>query len=182
MMMTIALLLGTVADGDAMASSRVEMADTQSVLGGNEYTVLPEKWELSYDIAMLPYMDDYKRCLGYTDLQFEGERDSQPVFERQYRMDLPRCAGVRAEAISQSNAALGRRGRSEIFTPADVSEAFDTLGYIHIQRGRNLDAQLKLYARAFEEKKRAYQAQIRARDEARPADPFMNRENPDADN
>lgn len=133
-----------------------------SVLGGSEYTKLPETWELSYDIAIKPYLDDYKRCLEHTNLMFNGT----PNVETQHRAALPRCAEVREEGVAASNAAVARRGRSDTFTPTQVSEAFDVMGYIHIQRGRNLDQQFTLQMRAAEERQRQYDAQIAARDAA----------------
>ncbi|KWV91449.1 hypothetical protein [Erythrobacter sp. YT30] len=134
----------------------------ESVLGGSEYTKLPETWELTYDIAMQPYVSDYKNCLEHTNLILDG----RPNVEQQHRAALPRCAEVRAEAIAQSNAVLARRGRTDTMPPAKVTEAFDTLGNIHIQRGRNLDQQFELQIRATEERRRKYEEQIAERDAA----------------
>ena len=134
----------------------------ESVLGGSEYTILPETWELSYDVAMSPYVDDYKKCLGYGDQRYNGT----PNIEQQHRADVPRCAKVREKAIVESNAAVARRGRTATMPPEAVEEAFKVLGYIHIQRGRNFDDQYKLQQRAAEERRRQYEAAIAARDGA----------------
>lgn len=152
--------------------------ETDSVLAGSEYTKLPESWELSYHIAISPFIEDYKRCLGYGNLVFDGSAN----VEAQHRTDIPRCMKVKAEAIEQSNAMLTRRNSTDIMPPAKVEEAFDVLGYIHIQRGRNLDDQFKLQARAAEERRHIYEAQIAARDAALKALKTKTVESPDAEN
>lgn len=177
-----ALLLTTGATSDRQEevaismSTRADSAD--SVLGGAEYTKLPETWELVYDIAMKPYIDDYKRCLGYGNLMFNGTAN----VERQHRARLTSCADVRVEAIALSNVALSRRGRTEKMPHADVEKAFDTLGYIHIQRGRNLDQQFQLHVRAMEERQRRYAEQIAARDSALQAEQSQSVDIPNAQN
>ena len=50
--------------------------------------------------------------------------------------------------------------------PSAVVEAFKTLGYIHIQRGRNIDQQHNLQRRVEEERRLAYEAEIAERDAA----------------
>lgn len=169
------VLMGSVAaTAQPPSAAQTPAQEADSVLSGSEYTKLPETWELVYDIAMKPYIDDYKTCLGYTDLVFRA--GVQPNVEYQHRQDLPRCAKVKAQGIAQSNAALQRRGRSHTMPADKVEEAFDTMGYIHIQRGRNLDQQFTLQERAIEERRRQCEAQIAARDGAAvdPADPAPN--------
>lgn len=130
-----------------------------SVLGGSEYTVEPEQWELSYDIAIQPYLEDYERCLGYGNRIFNGE----PNVEQQHRADIPRCAAERETAVNRSNAALARRDRTDLMPPSDVEAAFAAFEQIHIARGRNLDAQFQLQLRAREAAQRRYAAQVAAR-------------------
>ena len=137
-------------------------AASDSVLGGSEYTIAPERWEVSYDIAIQPYLEDYRRCLSRTHLIFNGE----PNVEEQHRSALPRCAEVRAESIAKSNAALERRGRSDEMPPSEVERTFDVTGQIHIARGRNLDERFQLQMRAAEARRRQYEAEIAARDAA----------------
>jgi len=96
---------------------------------------ISETWELSYDVAITPFVEDYRRCLNYGNRIARGVAD----FEQQHRSDLPRCAKVYEESIKASNRMMERRGRAELFTPEDVTRAFDTIGYIHIQRGRFVD-------------------------------------------
>lgn len=144
----------------ALLSAQAPAPD--SVPGGSEYTIEPERWEISYDIAIQPYLDDYRRCLDYGNRIFNGE----PNVEAQHRADIPRCAKVKLEAIRQSNSALERRGRAELFPPSEVERTFTIFEQIHIERGRNLDEQLQLQVRANEEAMRRYEAQIAARDAA----------------
>ncbi|MGB3470620.1 MAG: hypothetical protein WBA51_07360 [Erythrobacter sp.] len=178
-----ALLLSTGATSERPEEVAVDMPTrtdgaADSILGGAEYTKLPETWELVYDIAMKPYIDDYKRCLGYGNLMFNGTAN----VERQHRARLSSCADLRAEAIALSNAALSRRGRTGEMPPADVEKAFDTLGYIHIQRGRNLDQQFQLHVRAMEERQRRYAEQVAARDGALQAEQYQSLDIPNAQN
>ncbi|MFL0355123.1 hypothetical protein ACI5KX_01485 [Erythrobacter sp. GH1-10] len=137
-------------------------ASDDGVLAGSEYTKAPDQWEVAYDVAIQPYLDDYRRCLGYANRIFNGV----PNVEEQHRADLPRCAGERQEAIAQSNAALARWGRAGEMPPSEVERTFDAIGQIHISRGRNLDQQFQLQLRAAEERQRQYEAQIAARDAA----------------
>jgi len=101
--------------------------------------VISETWELAYDVAITPFVEDYRRCLNY------GNRIARglPDFEQQHRSDLPRCTKVYQESIEASNRMMERRGREELFTPEDVTRVFDTIGYIHVQRGRFVDDSLR---------------------------------------
>lgn len=96
---------------------------------------ISESWTLEYDIAILPYIQDYRRCLNYGNRVASGVAD----FEQQHRADLPRCEKTRAESIEQSVAALGRRGLSAQYPPEQVAETFYRIGQIHIERGRFID-------------------------------------------
>lgn len=96
---------------------------------------LKETWELAYDVAITPFIEDYKRCLNYGNRVITDAAD----FELQHRSDIPRCVKVYEKSIAASNRMMERRGRADVFTPEDVKEAFDTIGYIHVQRGRFID-------------------------------------------
>jgi hypothetical protein len=157
-----AAVLATTSAAAANQNTVALPSEEDSVLGGSEYTKLPETWELVYDVAMSPYVDDYKRCLEHTNLILDGT----PNVEQQHRAAIPRCAGVREKAIEESNAAVARRGRTASMPPSAVIEAFKALGYIHIERGRNIDDQYKLQRRAAEERRLAYEAEIAQRDAA----------------
>ncbi|MEL6487578.1 MAG: hypothetical protein AAFQ13_10610 [Pseudomonadota bacterium] len=152
-------------------------SEDESVLGGSEYTKAPEQWELSYDIAMQPYLEDYKRCLGYGNRIFSGEAN----VAAQHSADIPRCESEREVAIEESNAAIARRGRTQEMPPAAVAQAFETIGMIHVERGRNLDDLFQLQMRALEERRREYEAQVAARDGALQSQPSENVDIPDAD-
>lgn len=160
----------TLAAASLMALAQTAEEAPSVIAEGDEYTIEAEQWELSYDIAMLPYIDDYKRCLGYGDRLFDGK----PNVEEQHRADIPRCEDVKAEGIAQSNAVLTRRGRAEEFSPDMVERAFFVLGQIHVQRGRNFDDRVQLQIRASQERQRRYAAQIAARDAARAAQRAQN--------
>lgn len=163
----------------ALAPLLVLQASGESVLaGGSEYTIEPERWELAYDIAIQPYLDDYKRCLGYGNLVFDGQAN----VEVQHREDVPRCDALKADSIAKSNAALVRRGRADQMPPAEVERAFTTLAMIHIERGRNLDAQFQLQQRAIEEAQARYQQQIAARGSALTNEPVIKSGSTDAQN
>ncbi|MEL7197866.1 MAG: hypothetical protein AAGL10_06075 [Pseudomonadota bacterium] len=153
-----------------IAIAQTGPATDESVLGDSEYTKLPETWELTYDIAMQPYISDYKNCLEHTNLILDGSAN----VEEQHRAAIGRCTDVREEGIVQSNAVLARRGRSGTFTPTQVDAAFKALGYIHIERGRNLDQLFTLQMRAAEERQRQYDAQIAARDAALESDDSLS--------
>lgn len=120
-----------------------------------------ETWEIAYDIAMTPYIEDYRRCLNY------GHRVASGVanFEEQHRSDLPRCADEREEAIEASNAALERRGRSDIMTPDLVARVFAHQGEIHIGRGRNIDQQFTRQIASYEAKQKILDEQFNASDQ-----------------
>ncbi|MEO0591208.1 MAG: hypothetical protein AAFZ11_11695 [Pseudomonadota bacterium] len=152
-------------------------SEEESVLGGTEYTKTPEQWELSYDIAMQPYLEDYKRCLGYGNRVFSGEAN----VAAQHGADIPRCASEREVAIEESNAAIARRGRTEDMPPAAVTQAFETIGMIHVQRGRNLDDLFQLQMKALEERQRRYEAQVAARNGSLQPETSENVDMPDAD-
>lgn len=152
--------------------------EQESVLGGTEYTKAPETWELSYDIAMQPYLEDYKKCLGYGNRMFDGS----PNVEVQHSEDIPRCVGVREDAVEQSNVAVARRGRTQDMPPAAVEKAFDTIARIHVLRGRNLDDLFQLQMRAIEERRLRYEAQVAARKATLQPGAPRNVDLPDADN
>ena len=63
----------------------------------------------------------------------------KPDFEAQHRQDVPRCAEVREKAASEAKAAMAN-SKTE-FSNADIERLFTSVGYIHVQRGRDLDDQ-----------------------------------------
>ena len=160
MIATLALL--SLAQATPAAATTAPPAPESVLVEGTQYTRAPEQWELSYDIAIEPYIEDYRRCLGYTNLVLAGRAN----IAAQHRADIATCADQKAEAIEASNAAMIRRGRSDRFTPADVERAFEVVGFIHVERGRNIDQQFALQRLAMEERQRQYARQIAARDAA----------------
>lgn len=94
-----------------------------------------ETWTLEYDIAILPYIEDYKRCLNYGNRVARG----LPDFEEQHRADLPRCAKVEQESITASVGTITRRGLIATYPADQIADTFYRLGQIHIERGRFID-------------------------------------------
>ena len=88
---------------------------------------------------MAPYVDDYRRCLNMvTRVIGDGT-----TFESQHRADIPRCSEAAAEAQAASEAVLTKMGRGEELNPDYVPAVFDTIRYIHIERGRDLDIHIR---------------------------------------
>ena len=79
-----------------------------------------KQWTFEYDIAILPYVKDYKRCLNYANRIARSE--GAPDFEAQHREDIPRCEQVKVEAIASSKDVLQRRGLTENMSFEDVKE------------------------------------------------------------
>lgn len=94
-----------------------------------------ETWTLEYDIAILPYIEDYKRCLNYGNRVARG----LPDFEQQHRADLPRCTKVEQESITASVGTITRRGLIATYPAEQIADTFFRLGQIHIERGRFID-------------------------------------------
>lgn len=113
----------------------LQAMQTESPRENTSSPVISETWELAYDVAITPFIEDYRRCLNYGNRIARGV----PDFEDQHRTDIPRCAKVYQESIKASNRMMDRRGRTDQFTPEDVKRAFDMVGYIHVQRGRFID-------------------------------------------
>lgn len=120
--LTTALIIGL------QATPVVEAQEPQS-------PVISETWTIEYDIAILPFIDDYRRCLNYGNRIAGGRAD----FEEQHRSDLPRCNKLREESIEASVGVLQRRGLGEQYPPEQVADTFYRLGQIHIERGRFID-------------------------------------------
>ncbi|MFZ1743508.1 MAG: hypothetical protein WAT93_11660 [Pontixanthobacter sp.] len=100
----------------------------------------PKTWEVEYPYIMSPYVDDYRNCLNSV-VRTIG--DNVP-FETQHRADIPRCSEVAIKAVNESNAVLAKSERSNGTTPQDVDSVFETVRQIHIERGKDLDAQINM--------------------------------------
>lgn len=97
----------------------------------------PETWSVEYPRLIQPQVADYRRCLAVTNRIIAGK----PDFEIQHAVDLTRCAERRAKAVSEANAALV--GAKTTLSAAEVEAVFDTIGRIHVARGRDQDDQLR---------------------------------------
>ena len=91
---------------------------------GQEEHLISQTWALEYDVAITPFIDDYRRCLNYGNRIASGRAD----FEQQHRADIPRCEEVYDNSIDAANRMMASRGRANSFTPSDVTRAFDTIG------------------------------------------------------
>lgn len=114
---------------------------------GRELANGQKQWTFEYDIAITPYVEDYKRCLNYANRIARGV----PDFEAQHRADIPRCEEERATAVAASKEVLERRELTDLMSFADVDRTFDIIGRIHVERGRHIDSQ-------FAERLSAYRA------------------------
>jgi len=120
-------------------------AETDEI--GRELASGQKQWTFEYDIAITPYVEDYKRCLNYANRIARGV----PDFEAQHRADIPRCEEERATAVAASKEVLERRELTGLMSFADVDRTFEIIGQIHIERGRHIDSK-------FTERLSAYRA------------------------
>lgn len=97
----------------------------------------PETWTVEYPRIIIPFIEDYRRCLNVVNRKVTGRAD----FEEQHRTDIPRCAEASEDAQTGANRLLANRGEDQEYTPKDVSEIFAHIGRIHIARGADLDQQ-----------------------------------------
>lgn len=95
----------------------------------------PETWTVEYPRVIQPQVAAYRRCLAVTDRRIAGKAD----FESQHAADVARCAASRAQAIGEANDILA--GAKTTLSPAEVDRLFDSIGKIHVARGRDLDQQ-----------------------------------------
>lgn len=153
----------------ALVSLLAMQAPAGAALPDDGSPLIRETWTLEYDISILPYIEDYKRCLNYGNRIAGGRAD----FEAQHRTDLPRCADVAEESIEAAAKALARRGLTAQYPPEQVADTFYRLGQIHVERGRFIDDRFK--------QRRAVLAQYRA-SQSRPAAPFDQTQENDTPN
>jgi len=104
------------------------------------------RWQLSYHVSISPYVKDYRRCLNYANRIARGV----PDMEMQHRADLPRCVKARNTAVASSIDVLERRGLTDLMSGEQVERAFEVIGLIHIDRGKNLDDQFVKRVQQFE--------------------------------
>ncbi len=100
---------------------------------------------------MTSHVREYYNCLQ-SGVKVIGGGEN---FEIQHRVDILRCAGVEMRLVAESNTVLARAGREDETTPADVAAIFETIRRIHIERGRDLDDQVKVRLAASAEYQRA---------------------------
>ena len=91
----------------------------------------PETWTLVYPLPMLPYVEDYRRCLTGQMRYVRGQAD----FETQHRSDVPRCQQQMDDAVRSAKRAIDSVADFAAFTEGDVRDVFVDLAAIHIARG-----------------------------------------------
>lgn len=100
-----------------------------------------EDWAVEYPRLVKPFVDDYYNCLKSS---IRVAPDNAPAeFEKQHAADLPRCAPIESEARGKADAELALSGRYPEYPPEQMKKVFETIGKIHIARGRDLDKQLR---------------------------------------
>jgi len=100
----------------------------------------PKTWAVEYPVMISPYIDDYRGCLNGGIRTIGDDVD----FEVQHRSDIPRCSRVADVSMNEANAVLAKRNRDNQTTPADVVTVFETIRLIHVERGRDLDSQVRM--------------------------------------
>lgn len=97
----------------------------------------PETWVVEYPRIIRPFVVQYRQCLNVSDRRVTGE----PDFEQQHRTDIPRCAKAREKSMmGATNEMAGAKTR---LSSAELGAVFDTVGFIHVARGRDMDNQFR---------------------------------------
>ena len=115
----------------------------------------PETWTVEYPRVIIPFIEDYRRCLNVVNRKVTGKAD----FEEQHRTDIPRCTEASEDAQTGANRLLANRGEYQEYTPNDVSEIFAHIGRIHIARGADLDNQFTYLQRAQQAARDEYESE-----------------------
>ncbi|MEM7689475.1 MAG: hypothetical protein AAF291_10680 [Pseudomonadota bacterium] len=97
----------------------------------------PETWVVEYPRIIRPFVVQYRQCLNVSDRRVTGQAD----FEQQHRTDIPRCAKQREKVMM--GAAAEMAGAKTRLNAAQLDAVFDTVGFIHVARGRDLDDQFR---------------------------------------
>jgi len=111
----------------------------------------PETWTVEYPRIIRPFVVEYRQCLNVSDRRVTGSAD----FEAQHRTDIPRCVEQRAKSLASAKAEMV--GAKSQLSDAQLAAVFDTVGFIHVARGRDLDDQFKQRLAASERAKAQYQ-------------------------
>lgn len=97
----------------------------------------PETWVVEYPRIIRPFVVQYRQCLNVSDRRVTGK----PDFEEQHRTDIPRCAKEREKVMMGAEAEMA--GAKTRLNTAQLNAVFDTVGFIHVARGRDLDDQFR---------------------------------------
>lgn len=121
-----------------LASLLIAQQSAQAVV--SEFPDQPKTWTIDYPFLIDDYVADYFNCLQSQEV-FSGR---EHTFEGEHRKAVTTCAKRGERAEKQANALLAETGRHPDMTPEKVAEVFVTLRTIHIERGRDLDAQIAM--------------------------------------
>ncbi len=111
----------------------------------------PETWVVEYPRIIRPFVVQYRQCLNLSDRRVTGN----PDFEDQHRTDIPRCLKEREQALSSARAEMV--GAKTQLSEPELTAVFDTVGFIHVARGRDLDDQFRQRVVASERARAQYQ-------------------------
>ena len=111
----------------------------------------PETWVVEYPRLIRPFVVQYRQCLNVSDRRVTGK----PDFEMQHRLDLPRCEEEREDAMAGATSEMA--GAKTRLDPSQLTAVFDTVGFIHIARGRDLDDQFRRRVIATQNAKTTYE-------------------------
>ena len=110
----------------------------------------PETWIVEYPRIIRPFVVRYRTCLSTSDRRVTGT----PDFEQQHRKDIPRCAKQRKAAMDASAAEMV--GAKSALNAQQLNAVFETVGLIHVARGRDMDDQFKQRVAASDRAKAQY--------------------------
>lgn len=100
----------------------------------------PLTWSLEYPLIISPNVDAYYNCLKSREVLM----DDNTTFEEQHRIALASCEKVRVKSFEGASLAIAERGNPAKETPAELERVFETVGLIHVARGKDLDDQMKI--------------------------------------
>lgn len=102
-----------------------------------------ETWVLEYPRIIQDEIDAYYGCLKSRGVVSPPQAD--PVFEDQHREHIPLCAKQLQKSLTSAKATLIGRKHYEEYDERKIAAAFETIGMIHIERGRKIDESLGRY-------------------------------------
>lgn len=103
----------------------------------------PETWVLEYPRIIQDEIDAYYGCLKSRGVI--SPRKEKPIFEAQHREHIPKCSKQLENSLTNAKEILIGRKHYEDYDEAKIAVAFETVGMIHVERGRQMDSRLDRY-------------------------------------